>query len=69
MVNMFIVIIIKWVNYGKIRNICGKLNFTTNYIPFTETDTKVIKKHTHQTIFDTRGGTVRSGDLEASCNL
>ena len=37
-----IIVKIKCVNYGNINDIYDKLNFTTNYIHFTTTDTHIL---------------------------
>jgi hypothetical protein len=41
---VFIVLKTKYVNSDNIIDICGKLNFTTNYIYCTPTNTHSIKK-------------------------
>ena len=41
---MFIVVKIKCVNSDKISDICGKVNFTTNYMHFTTPN--ILSKHT-----------------------
>jgi hypothetical protein len=43
-----------------------KLNFTTNYIYFTASNTNFIKTYTQITIFDTFGGMVPLRDLSIS---
>ena len=40
---VFIVVKIKCVNFGRISNICDKVNFTTNYTYFTTPDIHFIK--------------------------
>ena len=42
---VFIVVKIKCVNYGRISDICDKINFTTNYTYFTISDIHFIKTH------------------------
>jgi hypothetical protein len=62
---VFIVVKIKCANFGRISDICDKVNFTTNYIHFTTPDNILskhtqyfIKTHTNIIIFDTFDGTV-----------
>jgi hypothetical protein len=62
-INVSIVVKIKYVNSDNIGDICDKLNFTTNYAHFTTTNTHFIKTHTKFTLFDTFGGTVPLQDL------
>ena len=55
---VFIIVKINCVNFDNMSDICGKLNFTTNYTQFTTMDTEFIKK-THKAYnFDTHGGTI-----------
>ena len=42
---MFIIIKIKFVNSGRISDICDKINFNTNYTHFTTLDIHFIKTH------------------------
>ena len=55
---VFIIIKIKCVNYGRISDICDKINFTTNYTHFTILDIYFIKIHINIIIFNTFGGMV-----------
>ncbi len=50
---VFIIVKIKCVNSGRICDICDKINFTTNYIPFTTSDIHFIKTYIIFIIFDT----------------
>ena len=42
---VFIDVKIKYVNSGRISDICNKINFTTNYIHFTTPD-NILSKYT-----------------------
>ena len=42
---VFIIVKIKYMNFGRISDICDKVNFTTNYIHFT-TPNNILSKHT-----------------------
>ena len=53
-----IVVKIKCVNSDNISDICNKLNFTTNYIHFTTTNTYFIRTHIKSIIFNTFNGTI-----------
>ena len=75
---MFIVVKIKCVNFGRISDICDKVNFTTNYIHFTTSDNilskythNILLKHTNIIIFDTfdGDGPPAGGDLRISPQL
>jgi hypothetical protein len=57
---VFIVVKIKYVNYGRISDICDKVNFTINYTHFITPD-NILSKHINIIIFYTFDGTVRSG--------
>ena len=46
MINVFIVIKIKYIISSNMSDICDKPNFIINYIHFSTTDTKLIKKYT-----------------------
>ena len=63
---VFIVVKIKYVNFGNISDIYDKLKFTTKYTQFTTTDKHCIKTHPKSTIFDTFDGTVLLWDLSIS---
>ena len=52
---VIIVVKPKYVNFGNMSNICGKLNFITNYTYVIIIDTHLIKTHT---IFDIFSWTV-----------
>ena len=54
---VFIIVKIKYVNFGNISNIYDKLNFITNYTYFTIIDIYIIKTHISIIIFDTFYGT------------
>ena len=41
---VFIIVKIKCVNFGKISDICDKVNFITNYIHYTTAD-NILSKH------------------------
>ena len=61
---VFIVVKIKCVNYGRISDICDKINFTTNYTHFP--NIYFIKTHTNITMFDTFGETILQWNLRIS---
>ena len=62
---VFIVVKIKYINSGRICDICYKVNFTTNYT-HTTLDKHFIKTDINIIIFDTFEGTVLLRDLRIS---
>jgi hypothetical protein len=69
LINVFIIVKIKRVNFSRISDICSKVNFTINYIHFTTLDIHLIKTHTNITIFNIFGGTVLQQDLRISLKV
>jgi hypothetical protein len=73
---MFIVVKIKYVNSGRISDICDKVNFSTNYTQFITSDIHFITQHTtfykiltNIIIFDTFGRMVPQRDLRISLKV
>ena len=62
---VFIVVKIKWVNSGRINDICDKVNFI-NYTHFITPDIYFIKIHIKITIFDIFDGTIPQRNLRIS---
>jgi hypothetical protein len=66
---VFIIVKIKCVNSNRISDICGKVNFTINYIHFITLDIHLIKIHTNITIFNIFGETIPQQDLRISLKV
>ena len=73
---VFIIVKIKYVNYGRICNIYDKVNFTINYTYFIISDRHLskhtqhfIRTHTNITNFDTFDRTISQQDLRLSPHL
>ena len=63
---LFIVVKIKYMNSGRVGDICYKVNFTRYYTHFTTPNMHFIKTHTNITIFYIFDRTVPQRDLRIS---